>query len=267
MEIKKYEDELLNILESNIENKELYIKTLAEQYPSHRETIVRYYETWNELNILSPESPSAKMDQAFYQSLSEMESSSIKTSNQSQDTKMVSMSGTSSKLFTLQRLGIAMTFLIGLALGGYLDFWGPDRTDSKISSVANNSKLVRFASVEQTPYASDRIKGIIRTKDNTHLEGKILHALNDVICHDPNINVRLTAIETLVTFWDIPEAREILIKSIPYQESPIVQLELADIMISLEAKTSSDKWNQLLSSTQVEPDVRSQLENTLKEIL
>jgi len=263
MEVKKYEDELLNILESNIKNKGLYVKTLADQYPDHKEAILITFETWSDLSGGDIVSPSSKMDQAFYDSLSKLEISGA----QPQPTKVLPIKNSSSKIFSLQRLSVAMTFLVGLALGGYLDFFGGHENFNSKDIVVDNSRLVRFASLEQTPHAGDRIKGIINTKSRSTLDAKILHALNDVICHDPNTNVRLTAIETLVTFWDSPEAREILIKSIPYQESPTVQLELADIMISLEAKSSSDKWNQLLSSTQVEPDIKSQLEQTLKEIL
>lgn len=263
MEIKKHEDELLNILESNIENKELFVNTLADQYPSEKETILESYSTWNELNSLDVETPSAEMDKAFYDSLSKMENSTPGA----EDSKVVSLPPRKSNIFSLQRLGIAMTFLIGLGLGGYFDFFNTPSTIHDGQQLVDNSSLVRFASVEKTPHAGDRIKGIIDTKNETDLDSKILQALNDVICNDPNINVRLTAVETLVLFWDNPEAREILIKSIPFQDSPTVQLELADIMISLEAQSSSDKWNQLLSSTQVEPDIKSQLENTLKEIL
>lgn len=263
MEIKKYEDELLNILESNIKNKELYVSTLADQHPDDKEAIIATFTTWNDLSTLDTEVPSAKMDQAFYDSLGKIESS--KPVEQAQ--KVVPISAGRSNIFSLQRLGIAMTFLVGLALGGYMDIFSTNQGMNNNSIAIDNSGLVRFASLEKTPHAGDRIKGIIDTKSRSNLNAKILHALNDVICHDPNINVRLTAIETLVMFWDSPEAREILIKSIPYQDSPTVQLELADIMISLEAESSSDKWNQLLSSTQVEPDIKSQLENTLKEIL
>lgn len=262
METKKYEDELLSILESNIKNKGLYIKTLADQHPDEKAVILDYFDTWNELDTLDTEVPSSGMDDAFYESLSKI----AKEKPHAPDTEVIPLTSNKTKIFSLQRLGIAMTFLVGLALGGYLDiFNGVDSTTPQTNF--DKPGLVRFASLEYTPRAGDRIKGINNTKNRSDLDARILHALNDVICHDPNINVRLTAVETLVSYWDSPEAREILIKSIPYQNSPIVQLELADIMISLEAKTSSDKWNQLLSSSQVDPDIRSQLENTLKEIL
>lgn len=263
MEIEKYEEELLNILESNIQNKELYVSTLADLNPKAKGVIMQAYDTWSELNTLESESPSSSMDNSFYESLSKFDNSRSEKS----DMHIVPTPKKASKIFTLQRLGIAMTFMIGLALGGYLDFFGTNDSENRTHYAVNNSGLVKFASIEQTPLASDRIKGIIGTKSHSDLDAKILYALNDVICNDPSINVRLSAIETLVLFWDNPDARKILIKAIPFQNSPIVQLELADIMISLEAKTSSENWNQLLSSNQLEPDIRSQLENTLKEIL
>lgn len=263
MEIKKYEDEFLNILESKIVNKALYINTLAKQYPHDADVILKDFSVWKELNQLDSVNPSVNMDQAFYKTLSEIEYQN----KDKEEAKIVSMPNVKSTLFSLQRLGIAMTFLVGIGLGSYLKIFSSEPVQETMFNTTNNSGLVKFASTEKTPFASDRIKGINVAKHQPNLDDKILKALNEVICFDPNINVRLSAIETLVLFWNNPEARAILIKSIPYQESPIVQLELADIMISMEAKTSSDNWNQLLSSSQVEPDIRSQLENTLKEIL
>lgn len=262
MEVKKYEEELLNILESNIENKAHYVKSLISLYPDAEVDILEGFDTWNELNTLEVEAPSAAMDAEFYKNLSAFE----KTNPNLKEAKVRELSPKPQKVFTLRRLAIAMTFFLGLALGDFLDVFNPSNNPAKTQTI-DESSMVRFASLTETPLASDRIKGIISNKNEASLNSKILGALNDVLINDPNINVRLSAIETLVLFWDIPEAREILIKAIPLQESPTVQLELADVMMSMEASKSSDNWNKLLSSDQLEPEVKSQLENTLKEIL
>jgi Tfp pilus assembly protein PilF len=58
-----------------------------------------------------------------------------------------------------------------------------------------------------------------------------------------------------------------LIKAIPQQESPLVQLALAEAMMKLQEKDSADEWRKLLSSDHVEVDVRHNLEETLETIL
>jgi len=88
-----------------------------------------------------------------------------------------------------------------------------------------------------------------------------------VILNDPNVNVRLSAIETMVLFSDMPEARTYLIEAIPHQRSSIVQLELADVMIMLEEKESADEWQELLESDMLESDAKIHLEESLKTIL
>lgn len=259
----KYEEELLNILESNIQNKTHYIKSLTELYPEDKAEIFEAFEIWQELGAINIVPASEQMDSNFYKQLSELE-----TEQKSQkETSIVPMKNESAKIFTLRRLGIAMTFLLGLMIGNFTDLFRPSTPNTVENNPQQKEELVMFASLEQTPSAGDRIKGIIDAKKEVNPNQKILSALNEVLCNDPNVNVRLSAIETLVLFWDIPEAREILIKAITKQESPLVQMELADVMISLEAKTSGNKWNQLLKSGTLEPDIKEQLQNTLKELL
>lgn len=259
--MKKHEEELLNILESNIDNKAHYVNSLASLYPDDHKEIMEAYDTWNELATINVVPPSKNMDDNFYKQLAELEQ------EKNESAKVVPLKKESNNVFSLRRLGVAMTFLLGLALGGYLDLFNTSSSPSVADNNSQHENYVTFASLEQTPNAGDRIKGIINAKKETNPNQKILEALNDVLCNDPNVNVRLSAIETLVLFWDIPEAREILIKAIPRQDSPIVQMELADVMISLEAKSSSNKWNQLLTSGTIEPDIKDQLQNTLKELL
>ena len=259
----KYEEELLNILESNIQNKAHYIKSLTELYPTDKAAIFDMFEIWQDLGSVDIAPPSEEMDNKFYQQLSEFE----KEEKVDEHQKVIPLNEGTAKIFTLKRLGIAMTFLLGMAVGNFLGLFSDSGSSMAQTDNQPKDELVRFASLEETPLAGDRIKGIINAKNEINPNQRILAALNEVLCNDPNVNVRLSAIETLVLFWDIPKAREILIKAIPKQDSPIVQMELADVMISLEAKNSSNKWNQLLTSGSMEPDIKQQLENTLKELL
>lgn len=259
----KYEEELLNILESNIQNKTHYINSLTELYPEDKAEILEAFEIWQDLGAIKIVPASEQMDSNFYKQLSELE---IEQKSQA-ETPIVPLNNESAKIFTLRRLGIAMTFLLGLMIGNFTDLFRTSTPNIVENNPQQKEELVMFASLEQTPSAGDRIKGIIDAKKEVNPNQKILSALNEVLCNDPNVNVRLSAIETLVLFWDIPEAREILIKAIPKQESPLVQMELADVMISLEVKTSGNKWNQLLKSGTLEPDIKEQLQNTLKELL
>ena len=253
-----FEQELLQIIESDLSDKKVHVNRLASFYGDHKEEILSSFQIWQDLKSIETPTVSAKTDLAFYKMLSQEELGGV------QDAPVIQMKEKKTKTSWLApwKLAVAATFLLGLFLGQFLNF-------SQQTTVIPEEKFpgqIQFASLESTPQASDRIKGITQVKGEESPDMVILESLKQVILNDPNINVRLTAIETLVLFSDIPEARQILIQAIPYQTSPTVQLELADIMLSLEEKQSADAWEQLLSSDHVETDVKINLQHALKRI-
>lgn len=254
-------DELSELLGSALSNKKVHIERLQLAYPQYKEEINEAFEVWKSLEAIEVLEPSGGMDAGFYKMLNEAQSDEVPIIQPIKKKKSNIYS-----LLTPQRLAVAATFALGLAIGQWLDFGNatsvqPDR--DKIES----SNEVSFASYEQTPSAYERIKGINKIKKQDNPDLKIIKALNQVILNDPNVNVRLTAIETMVLFSDMPEARTYLIKAIPYQRSSIVQLELADIMTMLEEKGSADEWNELLESDMLESDAKIHLQESLKTIL
>lgn len=256
------EDHLLELAElmgSNLGNKKKHVERLVLAYPEHSLEIEGAFETWGDLKTLDIPEPGAEMDANFYKMLS-----SIDHNKEEATIKEMPSQKTKMRWFDPRILAIAATFFLGLSIGNLLDF---QSGNAPMSVQPTKSNDVSFASVELTPVASDRIREINDFKSQESVDLKILASLNKVILYDPNVNVRLTAIETMVLFSDIPEARKYLIEAIPYQESSIVQLELADIMIGLEEKESSDEWQQLLESDQLETDVRFRLKENLKTIL
>ena len=50
----------------------------------------------------------------------------------------------------------------------------------------------------------------------------LIKAMNE----DENINVRLASIEVLFAFKHLPEVQQALLRSLPRQDSPMIQMEL-----------------------------------------
>lgn len=249
--------ELTELMECNLDDKKKHVERLMKVYPEHSLEIEGAFSTWEDLKTLDTPVPGAQMDANFYKMLNSVD-------NSNETTKEVRKGKI--RWLNPRILAVAATFLLGLSIGNWLNL---DQRSDQIENaiVSDKTNEISFASIELTPAASDRIREINDFKSQESVDLKILDALNKVILNDPNVNVRLTAIETMVLFSDIPEARKYLIEAIPFQESSIVQLELADIMIGLEEKESSDEWQQLLESDQLETDVRFRLKENLKTIL
>lgn len=263
-ELSSHMDELTDILGSNLDNKEKHVQRLASYHEKHKSEILDSFESWKELQMIEVPELRPEMDVAFYKMLNEQ--SDVKTLMS--DSKVAEKRENIISLSTVKKLAVAATFIMGMAIGNWMDFGSGGVATNEIAIVENeNASDVRFASLEETPFATDRIKGINEVRDQNNPNLTIIEALNKVILRDPNVNVRLTAIETMVLFSDMPEARTYLIEAIPYQESSIVQLELADVMISLEESRSAEKWKELLQSDLLENDAKVHLEESLRTIL
>jgi len=264
--MKEFELELADILESNLANKDRHVQRLSELYGEHQAVILETYTTWKELAEVEVPVTRPQMDDAFYKMLKTHTDATSEQRIANPAPQASQQSGKVLRLFTPLRMAVAATFLIGMMAGHLLDF-GSTAPQEEVPSESYQEEQVHFASLEMTPSAMKRMQGINEVKEQTNPDLKIIDALNKVILNDPNVNVRLTAIETMVLFSNIPEARAYLIEAIPHQESPIVQLELADVMTALEEQGSADKWNQLLKSDKIETETRIHLKESLRTIL
>jgi|GEM_PF-1403321 len=265
-DLNNHLSELSEILGSQLSNKSTHVDRLKLAYPDVQIEIADAYDTWQALEDLESPPIRPEMDVAFYKMLSEQDSGSTPLKLEKARVENKSTDGVM-RWFTPSRLAVAATFVIGMMIGQWMDFGGTSISDQDLNPNSLANAEVTFANHETNPSASSRIKGINEVKENESVDMKILNALNKVILNDPNVNVRLAAIETMTLFADMPTARTYLIEAIPHQQSSIVVLELAAVMIALEEKGSADEWNELLSSEELENDVKIHLKESLKTIL
>ena len=86
------------------------------------------------------------------------------------------------------------------------------------------------------PSANKRLQAVNEVNKLSSVTKTITKALFSTLNNDTNVNVRLSAIEALANYTEIPEVREGLIASIMNQKSPMVQIALADLMVKLQEK-------------------------------
>jgi len=98
-------------------------------------------------------------------------------------------------------------------------------------------QLVTLSLLEQQS-ASERLRGVDYSsrvdQSDTQVLGALLHAVN----HDPNVNVRLAAVDALRKFAGNPAVRGTLDQALVKQESPLVQLALIDFIVDTRDKTA-----------------------------
>jgi HEAT repeat protein len=127
-------------------------------------------------------------------------------------------------------------------------------------------KTVMLAMLENSS-AAERMKAVQYAQDMTGPDESVLMALARTVNDDPNVSVRLMAVDALAHYAAYPKAREALIQSIVRQESPLVQLALADVMLALSEKRAVEPIRRIIASPMVDYSVKSKLEATVRQLL
>lgn len=166
---------------------------------------------------------------------------------------------------TMQRAIIGFgIFVIGMLIGNWITPFQNYRGElSTLSTEVSQMREVMMMSLLDDKSATERLKAVNISTDIQSVDTKITHALLRTLNNDPNVNVRLAAVEALVKHASAPHVRQGLVASIATQESPLVQAALADAMIVLEERQSIDEFEQLLDQENLEPSVRTKLTNTI----
>mgnify|MGYP002780819552 CR=1 FL=1 len=163
--------------------------------------------------------------------------------------------------------------LLGLGVGA--GYWiqerkTPDvayqRQIDALSAQVEDMRQTMMLSLLENPSATERLRAVGFTKEINGVDGKVIDALLTTLNNDPNVNVRLVTLEALADLARDARVREGLVQSLTRQESPLVQVALADVMVRLQEKRSLKPLRQMLRQPGINDLVKSKLEQTIKEL-
>lgn len=161
--------------------------------------------------------------------------------------------------------------LIGIA-AGYLLFYSSKGSRQEqqlqaLTSQVHELKQTMMLALLENPSASERIRGVSYTSEIKHADKEVIDALLATLNNDPNVNVRLSTLEALSHLASHPEVRQGLIQSIARQDSPIIQLAIADLMLKLQEKGSINSLKELLKQKDLNPGVRDKIKQTITQLI
>ena len=169
----------------------------------------------------------------------------------------------------LRQLAYSMVLLaVGIGLG----FWlSPAKSyENQLTNLTEEVQQMRqmmmLTLLEQTS-ATDRLKAVSLTSDLPNADTQVVEALLKTLNSDPNVNVRLATIEALYPHASNPVVREGLIQSIARQESPLVQIALAQVMVSLQEKRSVQELRKLLRRQDLNGAVEAKVKESINVLL
>ena len=81
------------------------------------------------------------------------------------------------------------------------------------------------------------------------------------------MNVRLAALGALMPFVQRSDVREGLIRSIAQQDSPLVQLSLAEMMVAIAEKKSVGELQKLVDSDRTPKEVKNRIKESIQVLI
>lgn len=208
---------------------------------------------------LSMPSPSAALDDNFYRMLRSMEAKK--------------KGFLWSKFFSWpERVPKVAFAAVALVIGfftGYL-FVPSAQNSSEVTKltreVAEMKELMMLSLLEKES-ATERLKAVSLTSEMNSVSDKVTDALLQTLNSDENINVRLEALEALKPFVRDSRIRSALVRSIGRQESPLVQVALAELMVELQEKSSVKELQKILKNEHTPQEVKKRIEDGIKTIV
>jgi len=247
-ECKRASDELTSKLNQGDAGSE-ELEILCLKYPNCEATLRGIFEAWEKLNNLKVPQVDSDRRGRFYQMLGDFE--------RENDQKAIPISKSRSFEFS-SLLKLAAALIIGIFIGVLSSNYSESDNSSSDSS-EGSAILTSLVSSS----ATERLTALQSIKNIDSPEDHVFEALYQAIINDPNINVRLSSIEAILHFADQPAARSKLIKALVYQNSPIVQMTLAEVIIRLQEEGAIEELRTLLKTNQFDPEVKMHLQETL----
>lgn len=222
---------------------------------------------WNITAALPTPEPSADIKNKFIQQLEAYKQEQLaKTSFLDQIKESIS------KFFALLvtprfAYGLGMLVVGVIATSLYFQQKGTGKSEVEmLSSQVKEMREMLALTLLEHPSASERLRAVSYVNEIDTVDSRVKDALLATLNNDENVNVRLTALETLSNMTADPKVREGLIQSIQYQDSPLIQSVLADLMLKMQEKKSVRSLQKLLKKPETNEAIKTKIQATIHQL-
>lgn len=166
------------------------------------------------------------------------------------------------------QFGFAALLLVAAFLGGYFARGsrnGHEELAVLREEVHEMRQMVTISLLKQQS-ASERLKGVSWSSFVSRPDPEFLATLVHTVDYDPNVDVRLAAVDALSRFAGDATVREGLIRSLKRQDSPMVQISLIDLLVQLHEREAADALKQLMDDVNQNQVVRQRAQWGLQKL-
>ena len=221
-----------------------------------REEVEELGMVWNRLESLPDPEPSPRLRQEFYTRLSNYRE------------KPRFSIGAWLRHPVFQAAAAVVILAAGIGVGRYAgrDTNANEAKVARLEDEVTDMKQMVALSLLRQESAGDRLRGVDWVTQTPDADQKVLDALISTANHDPNVNVRVAAIEALGRFNSTPMVRTALPKSLSRQDSPLAQIAVLDEIVELRERSAAPVIRSLITQTDLNPDVKQHAQWALRQL-
>ncbi len=254
--------------ELNEQEKLILVTKLAEN-PGLAAKIGDMQKTWLLLGKMESPDPSLAMDQNFHNMLNEFKQQTSKPARSIETSQIWNFISNLWPTHFAARSLVSALLIIVVFFAGY---WMSTTSNYNLQIAKQEDKIKTLQSEmlltlldEKSPLT--RLKAVSISHELDETNSQIIAALLKTLQEDDNDNVRLASLEALLPYANQPEVRLGLVASIKFQNSPLVQMALAEAMVALQEKTSIGPLKELIENENTPQEIKNKIQESIDVLI
>jgi len=158
--------------------------------------------------------------------------------------------------------------VVGLAAGSFVNK-APDRSGEITrlnGEVEQLNQMVSLSLIDRSSSA-DRLRGVNWSARVDDPSGTLLSKLSNTLESDPNVNVRVAAVDALSVFRNEPGVVDVLTRALLHEESPTVQVALIDLLTLIREQRALEALKRFVEMNDVLPPVKEHAETRINDFM
>ncbi|HUG10549.1 MAG TPA: zf-HC2 domain-containing protein [Opitutaceae bacterium] len=132
--------------------------------------------------------------------------------------------------------------------------------------VDSMTRLLAYTAVQNEP-ASDRVRTMLASTSVSGSGGAPVLGLLNSLALDPNINVRLSALEALYPHADASDVRAGVLAALSRETSPLMQVAMIDFLTAAKAQEAQPLFERISQQPEINDTVRAAARRGISEFL
>lgn len=228
-------------------------------------------ETWTKLSVLPQERPSAELRTRFYTMLEAYRDGLQEEKEEKAESKRSArkagfgLANIWPKRPVFQFGAAVLLLVIGLAAGYRLSRPGGGSLNRLHQEVQDMRQMLAVSMLKQaSPF--DRLQGASLSQQITAPDHATLQTLLQTLDNDPNLNVRLAAVDALYLCMNRPGVKDQVLASLAHQDSPLIQAALIDLVVSVRERRAVEALRLLLQDKNLNPQVKQKAVRGIQQL-